>query len=129
LLVSNGIVFEMMRYKAHLTSAAASGHVVISYDRWFADSAYREALLAKLGLPCLDNSLGAVQVYGGGSSFEKAGVPAAELAVSERWKTMKNDTYALGFLRLAARDQDFMVALKHNYPADTEIIDTLLAQT
>ena len=124
---SNGIVFEMMRYRDHLIKSAASGHVLVSYDDWFYDAGYRRAKLEVLGLPLLDNSHGTVQVYGGGSSFSRHSLPAAALEIGTRWKTMREDPYVKQFLRLAAADASFMAALEKSYPDDPAIIEQLLS--
>jgi len=125
--ISNGIVFEMMRYKAHLIAAAASPHLIISYDQWHADDRYRRAKLAELGLPDVDNSHGEVQKYGGGSSFSKRSLPAVELDVHNRWKSLIGDPYARQFLALAANDAQFLAALDAFYPEDLDTLNTLLA--
>jgi len=126
--ISNGIIFEMMRYKAHLIAASESGHLVISYDQWFFNPSYRRAMLKSLGLPCTDNGHGDVQIYGGGSSFSGHDMPAAALEINARWKTMRDDPFAKRFLHLALADEGFMDALSQSYPNDMAIIDALLSE-
>ena len=126
LAISAGVIFEISRYKDHLLAAQASNHCVVSYDSWFSQPAYRCKLLAKLGLPVVDNSLGSVQTYGGGSSFSKFTVAAPALEVKTRWRSMADDPFAKHFLRLVLADSGFMAALAHSYPEDVDIISHLL---
>ena len=125
--ISHGVLFEIMRYKSHIISAAGSTHSVISYDQWFADEHYRRSWLAAFGLPEIDNSHGEVQKYGGGSSFSQCEVPAAELEIDTRWHTLKDDLFARHFLRLALEDGAFRSALAQFYPEDEDIMRGLLA--
>jgi len=125
--ISNGIVFEMMRYKAHILAAQASSHVVVCFDEWATSANYRHHKLETLGLTEVSAGLGAVQKYGGGSSFSAFDLPAEELALTTRWQSMKNDPFALHFLRIARADTDFMSALAGLYPEDIPIIDELLS--
>ena len=127
--VTNGIVFEMMRYKAHLLAAENTPHVVVNFDQWATAPEYRLEKLAELGLQAQDNTLGAVQLYGGGSSFTALQTPAEALPLTHRWKTMETDPFALMFLRLARADARFMAALEMRDPKDTATIAALLSQT
>ncbi|NOR62310.1 MAG: hypothetical protein GQ535_07455 [Rhodobacteraceae bacterium] len=126
--ISNGIVFEMMRYKAHLLAAQASNHVVVCFDQWAKAPNYRSQKLAALGLDELDTGLGAVQKYGGGSSFSAFNKPVEALALTTRWQTMVDDPFAQNFLRIAKADTAFMEVLAALYSADIPIINQL-AQT
>jgi len=126
--ISNGIMFEMMRYKAHLLAAKTSSHVVICFDKWATSGAYRSEKLAQLGLIEVDAGLGTLQQYGGGSSFSAFKMPAEELALTARWQTMTDDPYALHFLRIAQADTAFMEVLAALYPDDIPIMNQL-AQT
>ncbi len=125
--ISNGIVFEMMRYKEHLLAAQTSKHVVVCFDKWASSQGYRRTKLAELGLKEVDTGLGDVQRYGGGSSFSAFEMPAGELALTARWQTMATDPYALEFVRIATADTAFMQVLAALYPDDIVIIDQLLA--
>ncbi len=125
--ISNGVVFEMMRYKAQLLAAEQSPHVVVCFDQWAASPAYRLEKLAALGLRAIDNGLGVLQPYGAGSSFAPLDTPAEELALGSRWKTMAHDPFSLQFLRLAKADPRFMATLARRYPEDQALIDHLLA--
>ena len=126
--ISNGIIFEIMRYKAHLLAAQETKHVVICFDNWAISPSYRCDKLKELGLAELDNTLGEVQRYGGGSSFSKFSKPADELNLTTRWQTMADDPYALDFLRLAHADPTFMAVLAAAYPGDIPIMGQLLAE-
>jgi len=125
--ISNGIVFEMMRYKAHLLAAQATPHVVVCFDKWATSPRYRLEKLAALGLNEVDNGLGRLQPYGGGSSFSAHQTPAEALPLTARWETMEDDPFALGFVRLAKADVAFMQVLAALYPADMPVIKQLLA--
>jgi len=125
--ISNGIVFEMMRYKEHLLAAQSSKHVVVCFDKWATSHSYRRKKLADLGLDEVDSGLGELQRYGGGSSFSALTVPAEELALTTRWRSMIDDPYALDFLRIAKADTAFMEVLAALYPDDIPIIGRLLA--
>jgi len=125
--ISNGIVFEMMRYKAHLLAAHTSQHVVICFDKWATSGAYRSEKLNVLGLTEVDAGLGLVQKYGGGSSFSALEMPAEALALTTRWQTMADDPYALHFLNIAMADTAFIDLLKTHYPADIPIMTKLLS--
>ncbi len=123
--ISNGIVFEMMRYKAHLQAAQASNHVVICFDKWATMPVYRREKLAALGLYERNAGLGDVQKYGGGSSFSAFEKLAEELALTERWQTMVDDPYAHHFLRIAQADPAFMEVLAALYPDDIPVMSKL----
>ncbi len=127
--ISNGVVFEMMRFKDHLLAAQNTAHVVVDFDQWASTARYRLEKLAELGLPEVDNGLGRVQAYGGGSSFTGFQGAVEAQALTSRWETMKDDPFALGFLRIAVADEAFMAALEQSYPEDTGIIMRLIAQT
>lgn len=90
----------------------------IAYDRWYQDSAYRAGVLAGLGLPLMDNGLGRVQAYGGGSSFQKDASDASELNTGARWHEMANDPEFQAVLHLSARDQALMDPLSRLFPED-----------
>ena len=127
--ISNGIIFEMMRYKAHILAALATPNVVISFDHWAMSAAYRRDKLAELGMAQVDNGLGKIQIYGGGSSFSGLDAPVEGAALTRRWKSMLEDPYALNFLRIAKADTAFNAALDSLYPEDTALMERLLAQS
>ena len=126
---SAGITFEMQRYRDHLIAAQASEHRVISFDNWFTEPEYRLSILEALGLPAIDNGLGEVQVYGGGSSFTKFALGANELDLNTRWKSMSEDPFAKQFLKLAQKDTRLMAALEQGYPEDIGLMNELLKNT
>lgn len=102
--------------------------VTICYDSWVAEGSYREAVLAQLGLPQpglapRDNSLGDVQPYGGGSSFQKQAQTAAELQTDKRWQQMRTDPEYQALLHLAARDESLIGELKVLFPQDAEFLN------
>ncbi|MEL7100484.1 MAG: hypothetical protein AAGM84_16790 [Pseudomonadota bacterium] len=98
----------------------------LCYDDWMADEGYRAAALRRLGLPGTDLSRGAVQRYGGGSSFQgKAATPDA-LTTDQRAAQMAQDTEYQLLLWTAARDLDFMQTLAELFPADATRLSMML---
>ncbi len=119
----SGVVMRAIdSYRKMLDLAAeadALALVVIDYDQWVKDEACRAACLGRLGLLVRDNSLGVVQSYGGGSSFdEQASGSAFGLRTDQRWQRMMDDGEYLAILHLAARDEALMRGLSRRYPDD-----------
>ena len=104
-----------------------SGRIAVCYDAWSRDELYRARLLADLGLTLRDNSLGAVQPYGGGSSFQRDVAAAEDLHSQERWHAMIGDPEYQMLLRLAALDRAFMDRLEALFPADAALMTRLPA--
>ena len=94
----------------------------ISYDRWCRDDRYRADLLGELGLEAQDNSLGRVQRYGGGSSFQKDAKGAEDLQTDERWRQMAEDAEYQSVLHLAARDAALTDRLSRLFPEDAALL-------
>jgi hypothetical protein len=92
--------------------------IAICYDRWTASADYRAELLLQLGLEQRDNSLGQVQNYGGGSSFQKEASSAAELETDRRWQQMRGDAEYQALLHLASRDAALLAELEALCPED-----------
>lgn len=101
----------------------------ISYDRWCRDEAYRADLLGELGLEAQDNSLGTVQRYGGGSSFQKDAMGAEDLQTDQRWRQMAEDAEYQSVLHLAARDEALTDRLSRLFPTDAALLAGVAAQT
>lgn len=111
-----------------VANAKSVGALPINYDRWVARPRYRGRLLDELGLPRNDNSLGPVQPYGGGSSFQRDAQRAEELATDQRWREMINDP-SFQIVLLAASQDDELIALMHKLmPQDAEMLTTYLGQ-
>lgn len=110
-----------------LIDAPAEGKPIIGicYDRWFSNAAYRLDLLTRLGLSERDNSVGTVQRYGGGSSFQKDAADASELDTAARWLQMAEDEEFQSILLLASRDERLMQQLEQHFPADADKIRPL----
>lgn len=113
--------------------AKESALVAICYDSWVAKDSYRTAVLTQLGLAepgqaPRDNSLGEVQPYGGGSSFQKQAKTAAELQVDRRWQQMRGDAEFQALLHLAARDTALIDELTVLFPQDAEFLATVAQQ-
>lgn len=94
------------------------GLTVVRYDDWVADAESRNRTLDALGLAARDNTLGAVQRYGGGSSFQKDAATAADLQTSQRWQQMAENAEFQAVLHLAARDAALLGQLERHYPQD-----------
>ena len=100
----------------------------ISYDRWCGEDAYRAALLGELGLETRDNTLGTVQRYGGGSSFQKEAQSAEDLQTDQRWRQMAGDAEYQAVLHLAARDTALTDRLSRLFPADAAVLSGIAAK-
>jgi len=98
--------------------APGNGMVPICYDRWFEDGAYREGVLGQLGLPVRDNTIGGVQSYGGGSSFQKDAAAPDELQIGDRWRQMAEDADFRAFLSIVAREAGLMAQVEAHFPED-----------
>lgn len=98
------------------------GFTCICYDDWVKDENYRAKILAQLGLPVRDNTLGQVQSYGGGSSFQKQVESADELEVSRRWHQMAEDQEFAAVLQLSAHDTVLTSRLERLFPRDAALL-------
>ncbi|MFS4582075.1 hypothetical protein [Phaeobacter sp. C3_T13_0] len=109
-------------YRRMLDLAGQAGDLaltVIDYDIWVREAKYRADCLDDLGLPCVDNTLGEVQSYGGGSSFDGAQAGTDfDLATDQRWRQMDQNSEYQAILHLAARDEALIEVLTHHYPVD-----------
>ncbi|WP_293576505.1 hypothetical protein [Phaeobacter sp.] len=106
--------------------AQARGSVAICYDHWVESDLYRAQRLQALGLEVRDNSLGMVQAYGGGSSFQPKATTATELDVMNRWRGMAKDPEYRAVLSLAALDDVFVSRLTSLFPDDATHLMTLI---
>ncbi|MBY5933863.1 hypothetical protein KUV51_12705 [Tateyamaria omphalii] len=111
-------------YSEMLTRVQEDDVVPLCYDDWTADAHYREEALSRLKLPGRDLSLGTVQRYGGGSSFQDA-TAASDLTTDKRSAQMADDHEYQMLLWTAARDEGFMTKLTKVFPADANRLDTL----
>lgn len=111
-----------------ITRAKPLGLVPVNYDRWIARPVYRETILETLGLPCKDNSLGVVQPYGGGSSFQKDVTRAEELNAETRWREMANDASFQIVLLAASQDADLVKLMQKLMPKDAELLANYVEQ-
>lgn len=116
------------RLLAYLRQTQDPAITSICYDRWVSDEDYRAQLLRDLGLAQRDNSLGEVQSYGGGSSFQKQAQCPDELETDRRWQQMSDDPEYQAVLHLAARDPALMQELEQLFPSDAAYLKTVGAQ-
>lgn len=103
------------------------GVTAICYDDWTSSEPYRAAILNRLGLPLRDNTLGAVQSYGGGSSFQKAAQQPADLQTDLRWQQMATDPEYQALLHIAARDTALTDQLSQVFPQDAAQLSRVAA--
>ena len=94
------------------------GVVVIRYEPWMTDAGYRAGLLERLGFEARDDSLGEVQRYGNGSSFQADAEAVDELNTLDRWKEMRDDPEYRIIMWLAAQDEALCGKLETVYPDD-----------
>lgn len=110
---------------AEVLEAPGRGAVPICYDTWVADELSRERLLQRLGLPCHDNGLGAVQSFGGGPTFQKEARAPQELTPGTRWQEMAADAEYQALLRLLPLDLDLMARLAALFPEEAARLDRI----
>ena len=94
------------------------GVVEIRYEPWMTDAGYRAGLLERLGFEARDDSLGEVQRYGNGSSFQADAGAVDELNTLDRWKEMRDDPEYRIIMWLAAQDEALCGKLGTVYPDD-----------
>lgn len=111
-------------YPGMLRVVRAGGALTpVLYDRWFAEPAYREAVLDRLGLTVRDNSLGQESRMGGGSSFETGAADVTRLQVTDRWRQMLDeDAEYRALVARAGRMEGFAEELGQVFPEDAEIL-------
>lgn len=64
-----------------LDSAADGDHLIVNYNEWFADRDYRRRLSARVRGRFTDQSMEAVPLFGGGSSFDPTALPRTPLSL------------------------------------------------
>lgn len=115
------IMFRAMKIYADGLDRLAEPHIVgICYDAWAASENTRLALLDRLRLTPRDNSLGAVQRFGGGSSFEGRAEAAEKLSTLSRADQMVDNPEYQVMLWSVAHDVDFVERLMAHFPQDAE---------
>lgn len=126
LLRRNAILLQAIDYYGLLLrqveEADELGFTCICYDDWVRSERYRAMILGQLELPVRDNSLGPVQRYGGGSSFQKQANSADELETSRRWQKMAEDPEFAAVLNLAAHDPKLTGRLERLFPRDAALL-------
>jgi hypothetical protein len=98
---------------------------VISYDAWFRSAKARAKTLQALGFDETDNSLGDVQPYGNGSSFQADAAAPEDLTPEQRWEQMREDGEYRVLLWIAAQDAEFCADLAAVYPEDAAQLSEL----
>ncbi|MCF6231972.1 MAG: hypothetical protein L3J36_02530 [Rhodobacteraceae bacterium] len=101
-----------------MQSEGTQGVVPICYDAWATSLTYRADILNRLNLPIRDNSLGAVQHYGGGSSFQKQAQSPQDLQTARRWQQMSDDPEFQAIALLASQDAALTRQLTQHFPQD-----------
>lgn len=97
----------------------------VLYDRWIDSDSYRAEVLTDLGLRADDLSLGQVQRYGGGSSFQPDARDAAELGAASRADQLAADPEFGVLLWLVAQEPDLARSLGRHFPRDADRIRAL----
>lgn len=100
----------------------------LRYDRWVSRPRHRSRLLQTLGFDEIDNELGLVQPYGGGSSFQKDTKAADDLSPLTRWREMVNDPEYQILLLTAGQDPELMDLLERLMPQDAAFLKDYLDQ-
>lgn len=108
--------------------ARATGFLPISYDRWVARPKFRHRMLERLNLETNDLSLGDVQPYGGGSSFQQDAKRGADLNATDRWLELINNPDFQLVMLAASQDDDLMDQLFKMMPKDAQIMNSYLDQ-
>lgn len=126
LLRRNAILLQTIDFYGLLLQqveqAEELGLTCICYDNWVQDESYRAMILTQLGLPVRDNTLGRVQQYGGGSSFQKQADNADDLDIARRWHQMAEDQEFAAVLQLAAHDTVLTGLLERLFPRDAALL-------
>lgn len=94
--------------------------VAICYDDWLQSADYRADILGRMGFAQRDDSLGKVQSYGGGSSFQPEEGEADKLSTDRRWQQMAADPLFQIVLWLFAQDAEFLDRLDAIFPDDAD---------
>ncbi|SEP14613.1 hypothetical protein SAMN04490248_12918 [Salinihabitans flavidus] len=100
----------------------------VCYDSWLASETYRARVLGRLELPLRDNSLGDVQSYGGGSSFQKDAAAPDQLATSERWQLMVPSPDYQVLLLTASQDERLLDLMGELMPEDLAMLREFVRQ-
>jgi hypothetical protein len=91
-VVSSQVAMRIWRQHAReflgMSSFMRQEKLVISYNRWFLDIAYRQYIAERIGLSFTDAGIKNVAACGGGSSFDgmKFNGHANQMGVLKRWK-------------------------------------------
>lgn len=110
-----------------VSDEAELGIVAIRYDDWIVSPAYRAGLLGRLGFEARDDSLGEVQRYGNGSSFQADAAAPEDLRTASRWREMEGDPEYRIVLWLAAQDAGLRGKLARVFPEDAATLAGLAA--
>jgi hypothetical protein len=123
------VAVEKYRDSLELVLKAAERDIVpVCYDTWLKSDPYRSGVLKALGLPQKDNTLGKVQPYGGGSSFQKRAKTSEDLNTLDRWTQMISLPDYQMLLLLASQDQPLMELMQKTMPQDASMVQDFVAQ-
>lgn len=124
------MIIAMDRYVEALELAQEAPGALrpINYDRWVSRADYRVQILRALGFDDIDNSLGAVQRYGGGSSFQKSAKAAEDLSPLDRWHAMVNDPEYQLLLLTAAQHDELRSLMRDLMKQDEALLEGYLDQ-
>lgn len=101
-------VYNQHLYAIQHQTVPLPGLLIIRYDDWFSNRAYRQAIAAKLNIPFTDAGLNTVLRYGGGSTFDGKSYNghAQCMNVLNRWQQVQDDpSFAVPFKQYHELDQ------------------------
>ncbi len=83
--------------------------LVVNYDRWFADPAYRQELSERCGLPGREPGIGEITNFGGGSSFTGLEFrdQAKRMDVLHRWTHFEADPQFQAYFDMYPQLEEF----------------------
>ena len=111
------------KYKSMLDHAQRPDATAIVYDTWMAQDSYRRDRLEQLDLPGRDLSRGAVQRFGGGSSFQGRVEDVSKLSTDQRSAEMADDDEYKLVMSIATRDDDLIERLTTWFPEDSPALE------
>ncbi|AXI47757.1 hypothetical protein C1J03_18145 [Sulfitobacter sp. SK012] len=124
------VMFNSLRTYIDGLDLLAQPHVVgLCYDDWMQSEAARADMLARLGLPVVDNARGQVQRFGGGSSFQNKVSAPEDLNTTSRTEEMSDDIEYQMLLWTTAHDAAFVERLIPHFPKDAERLVQLAEQS
>lgn len=82
---------EHAREYLNITRHLPDDKIVVSFNEWYKNPAYRGALSKKFGFAYCEDRYDKVTEEGGGSSFQRGETDATKLNLFDRWKTYQEN--------------------------------------